>query len=163
MKKRHLITAGVMAACVGLVLGVLAMLPPSPGVTKANFDRIEIGMTMTEVEAILGSHCVGPVVNHNIYWWRDDKGFGSGDAIVHFDGGDLVTELEWEPLSLELRIGRWRASRRQHVSSRPAAFRLKSSFRPRPGSVQGCLYKKRLHSDIRFVAKDYHIDVCVIG
>ena len=30
------------------------MMPPSPGVTKANFDRIKGGMTKPEVLAILG-------------------------------------------------------------------------------------------------------------
>ena len=30
------------------------MLPPGPGVTKANFDRIDLGMTRTDVDAILG-------------------------------------------------------------------------------------------------------------
>ena len=47
--------AAGLVAFVGLVLGVLAMLPPRIGVTKANFDRIEIGMTRTEVGKILGS------------------------------------------------------------------------------------------------------------
>jgi hypothetical protein len=55
MKRRFLILAAGLVAFVGLVLGVLAMLPPRIGVTKANFDRIEIGMTRAEVGEILGS------------------------------------------------------------------------------------------------------------
>jgi hypothetical protein len=53
-KRRYLIVAGILAGCVCAALGVVAMLPPQPGVTKANFDRVEEGMTLAEVEAILG-------------------------------------------------------------------------------------------------------------
>ena len=53
-KKRLLLIVGGMAAFVGLTLGVLALLPPKPGVTKENYDRIEVGMTRGEVEQIFG-------------------------------------------------------------------------------------------------------------
>jgi len=54
-KRRSLISAAVLAACVCIALGVLAMMPPRPGVTKANFDRIKEGMTLEEVTSIFGS------------------------------------------------------------------------------------------------------------
>ena len=54
MKRRYLIVAVSFAAIACLAVGVLAVLPPRPGVTKANFDRIEIGMTLEEVERIFG-------------------------------------------------------------------------------------------------------------
>src|SRR3954453_6773717 len=54
----------VPCACVGLfVVSILVAIvacvvvetsPPSPGVTAANFDRIENGMILAEVEAIYG-------------------------------------------------------------------------------------------------------------
>jgi hypothetical protein len=53
-KRRYLVCASTLAACVCIVLGVLAMMPARPGVTKANFDRIEEGMTQAEVDALLG-------------------------------------------------------------------------------------------------------------
>jgi len=53
-KKRWILLAGILAACVCLTLAVLAMLPPRPGVTLANIERIEKGMTLAEVEKILG-------------------------------------------------------------------------------------------------------------
>jgi hypothetical protein len=53
-KKRWIVLAGLLAACVCLTLAVLALLPPRPGVTPANIERIENGMTRTEVETILG-------------------------------------------------------------------------------------------------------------
>ena len=56
--KRSLLLIASLPLTIAVTLGVLAMLPaifpPKPGVTKANFDRIEKGMTMTEVEAIFG-------------------------------------------------------------------------------------------------------------
>jgi len=53
-KKRWIVLAGILAACVCLTLAVLALLPPRPGVTPANIERIEDGMTRAEVETILG-------------------------------------------------------------------------------------------------------------
>jgi hypothetical protein len=53
-KKRWVVPAGMLAACVCLTLAVLALLPPRPGVTPANIERIEDGMTVAEVEKILG-------------------------------------------------------------------------------------------------------------
>ena len=42
-------------AFVGLVLGVLAMLPARQNITKANFDRIELGMPYwNAIELLLG-------------------------------------------------------------------------------------------------------------
>ena len=58
-KKRWIVLAGMLAACVCVTLAVLALLPPRPGVTPANIERIEDGMTQEEVEKILG----GPGVN----------------------------------------------------------------------------------------------------
>ena len=53
-KKRWIVLAGILAACVCATLAVLALLPPRPGVTLANIERIEKGMTLAEVEKILG-------------------------------------------------------------------------------------------------------------
>ena len=56
-EKTHKAQKGRCAAtalCVGIALGVLAVLPSGPGVAKANFDRIELGMTKAEVERIFG-------------------------------------------------------------------------------------------------------------
>jgi hypothetical protein len=54
-KKRWLLVATCLASLIGLPIVVTALLPPAPGVTQANFDRIEDGMTTAEVEAILGA------------------------------------------------------------------------------------------------------------
>jgi hypothetical protein len=62
-KKRILLVASLPLA-IALTFGVLTILPPRPGVTKANFDRIEVGMTKAQVEGIFGAE--GEVT-------RDDK------------------------------------------------------------------------------------------
>jgi len=51
-RKRYAISAAVLAACVGVALGVLAMMPPQCA-TKAKYNQIKAGMTLADVEAIL--------------------------------------------------------------------------------------------------------------
>ena len=75
MKKRYPKLAALIAVTACTVLGVLAMLPDRPGVTKANFDRIQNGMAIREVEVILGRH---PNVEgdgnqgHQLFWTNED-------------------------------------------------------------------------------------------
>ena len=54
MTKKRLLLLAAVPLIIAVTVGVLAMLPPSPGVTKANFDRIEKGTTKAEVEMIFG-------------------------------------------------------------------------------------------------------------
>src|SRR5262249_15428976 len=61
-KKRWIVLAGMLAACVCLTLAVLAMLPPRPGVTPSNIERIKDGMTLEEVEKVLGGPGKAPGV-----------------------------------------------------------------------------------------------------
>jgi hypothetical protein len=53
-KKRLLLCSAALGACAGLAILVPALWPEPPGVTYANFNRVEIGMSQAEVEAILG-------------------------------------------------------------------------------------------------------------
>jgi hypothetical protein len=55
------------------MLGVLALLPPCPGVTKANFDRIQKGMTKGEVEGIFGGK--GEIVANGMVWSAEEGNF----------------------------------------------------------------------------------------
>jgi hypothetical protein len=94
MKKRLLISAGIVAACGGAILAALALLPPRPGVTKANFDRLEKGMTIEEVEAIFNfepdqdnlTRMQGQRV-----WINEHEGL----AVVTFNTDGKVVELRW--------------------------------------------------------------------
>jgi hypothetical protein len=54
MTKRRLVLIASFPLAVVVIVGVLAVAPARPGVTKANFDRIELGMTLEEVERIFG-------------------------------------------------------------------------------------------------------------
>ena len=89
MKKKHLfLVGGFLAACICLPLGVVAIIPPGPGVTKANFDRIEIGMTKAQVEKIFGGE--GELGADGCTWHADDGSF----AFVWFID-DRVLRVQW--------------------------------------------------------------------
>ena len=53
MNRRNLIAAGIVAACVGVGLGVLATLPESR-ISKMTYERIKKGMTAEQVQAVVG-------------------------------------------------------------------------------------------------------------
>ena len=74
MTKKRLALLAVLPLTVAVIVGVLAMLPPRPGVTKADFDRIMEGMDRTEVEAIFGKPPLSdhPFRQHEI-WVGEDR------------------------------------------------------------------------------------------
>jgi hypothetical protein len=51
--KLHRYVALVLLACVVTAVIVIAMLPPEQ-VTRANYDKIHVGMSLEEVEQLLG-------------------------------------------------------------------------------------------------------------
>jgi hypothetical protein len=117
MKKRLLLIASVPIT-IAVILGVLALLPPSPGVTKANFDRIEKEMTRAQVEAVFGGQGTKDLPFYPrfgkglqghwgtavVYWETHDGSF----AIVEFVD-DCVTDKEWQDSdeSFLAKIRRW--------------------------------------------------------
>jgi len=54
MRRRTYLIAGVMVALAGYVTGYVYFSRPGPGVTWANVERIQVGMTQPEVEAVVG-------------------------------------------------------------------------------------------------------------
>jgi hypothetical protein len=81
-----------LVAFVG-VLGGLALLPPRPGVTKTNFDRIKDGMTRREVKAIFG-----PSAEWSMTMMRRDEyaiDENGGIAQITFDEKDRVVDRNW--------------------------------------------------------------------
>src|SRR4051794_959890 len=112
MRKRLLLSAAALVAIACVVLLVLAMLPPRPGVTKANFDRIEIGMTRSEVEIIFGEPSeatssttpLGGKTTTSDDWFQ----LGRGIANIYFND-ELVVNKEWQavPESFTQKIRRW--------------------------------------------------------
>jgi hypothetical protein len=105
-KRRYLISASVLVACVCIALGVLAMLPSQPGVTKADFDRIEKGMLSHEVELILGKPMqphMRDLDRHDMDTWRASD--GSWIRIDYFR--DTVTKKRWVDSSFTDKLRRW--------------------------------------------------------
>jgi hypothetical protein len=93
MAKRRFIYAGIFAACVALLLAVLAALSSRTGVTKANYDRIAEGMTLAEVQKIFGKEGIVfhgfPNETARAYCWENaDRSL----AILFFDDNSKVVE-----------------------------------------------------------------------
>jgi hypothetical protein len=91
-KRRYLISAGVLAACACLALAGLAMLPPRAGVTKANFDRIEIGMSQSAVCEIFGKEW-------SLFAGRPEgasHNFFAHEVWLHDDGASATIEFHNE-------------------------------------------------------------------
>jgi hypothetical protein len=101
-KLRWLAVAGILV-CLGLALPFTLPTPPLvPGVTKANFCRIQEGMTKAEVEMLLGrqgSSSIrfiegterGPSPPNECKAWIEDK-FVIG---VSFNQDGIVIDKEW--------------------------------------------------------------------
>ncbi len=125
MRRRKLLALAVL-----VLAGIAAfVLWPWPGATRANYDRIEHGTTLAEVEAVLGpptadselgrlseedfdergeeSECRGriPPQPRRQYVWLGR----AGRLAVAFNGG-CVTDKEWLPrATLPQRLNRqWR-------------------------------------------------------
>lgn len=88
MRKRYFIVATLFAT----VWFIAALLMSNgPGVTKANFDRIEEGMTLQEVEQIFGRP--GKYTWGGYYWETDD---GARAFVVFAFNGDSAGQKNWE-------------------------------------------------------------------
>jgi hypothetical protein len=102
MTKKRLLLIAALPLALAVIIGVLAMLPTRPGVTSTNFDRIEDGMLLEEVEAIFGRpgewsdrkesrDCP----NTFIWFTHDSPGYGS--ATIAFDAQRRVIDTRWIP------------------------------------------------------------------
>ena len=93
MAKRRFIWAGIVAGCVALVPVVLALLSSGSGITKANYDRIEKGMTLAKVQELFGKEGVVfhgyPNEAAQAYCWENE---GRSLAILFFDDNKKVVE-----------------------------------------------------------------------
>jgi hypothetical protein len=98
-RKWWIIATATLAGCIGLAFVIPALLPSQPGVTKENFDRIDIGMTRADVKAILGpggwegiSGGRGMKERSHIFWVNERAG---SDVMVWFDDEDRVELRVW--------------------------------------------------------------------
>jgi hypothetical protein len=82
MTRRRKTCAALFATFI-LFVAYLWLRPDAPGTfTKANFDKVRVGMTRDEVESLLGPP-TGPRVfdGEPVWYWQG----WHGDAIVDFD------------------------------------------------------------------------------
>jgi outer membrane protein assembly factor BamE (lipoprotein component of BamABCDE complex) len=70
-----------------LVFAIPALVPPTPGITYANYSRIEKGMSRAEVEALLGK----PKEKSSIIWENADDDL----VTVVFDRNGKVESAAW--------------------------------------------------------------------
>jgi hypothetical protein len=99
MRNRTILAIVAVAAVACVALVTLALLPPRPGVPKANLDRIKIGMTTMEVEAIFGE-------STEFIPWPPQTGFGRGELEFLWSGNDGQAVIEFK--DLRVRDKQWR-------------------------------------------------------
>jgi hypothetical protein len=120
---------GLLAVLLVLGGALLPLLfPRSSKVTRANFDRIEMGMSRAEVEALFGGppgdYRTRPVTISRISTWStsisvlhaESWSGDEGDAVIYFDGGGVrsmqfveADSVAISPMGLVLwRLGRIR-------------------------------------------------------
>ena len=105
MKKKWWFAAlAFFALAIALAIAIAALLPPTPGVTYANFSRLEKGMAREQVEALLGEsnldvaefeHLLFPrrdvAGGHSLYWCGD----GGDTLTIRFDEQSHVLDTTW--------------------------------------------------------------------
>jgi hypothetical protein len=96
-RNRLLLSASLLACLVCVAMLALVRLP-SGGLNKANFDRVENGLNLKEVEAVFGMPCLctSDYLTAKVYTatWRnmDDA---DDMVIVHFVDGKVVHKECW--------------------------------------------------------------------
>jgi hypothetical protein len=89
-KKRLLLFGGFLGVCILLPLGVAAMMPPIPGVTKANYHRIHEGMKLAEVEEVFGTKGESIRLQRPGDWMIWVSPDGSAGAVFYFERDEVV-------------------------------------------------------------------------
>jgi hypothetical protein len=111
MRKRLFMIAGILVSVAWIVYITLAILPPWPGVTKENFDRIRDGMTSDDVVAILGNSGMTdipfewPNNPHMVtYWVNPDR----ANVTILFEHGLVISKTWHDPMEDENGFDRFR-------------------------------------------------------
>ena len=99
-KNRWLWLGAGLLLTIGAALVVLSLLPAGQGISRANFDCIQIGTTRAEVETLFGAKADGLVwwgrgVYREAAYWRDPN--TRAEATIVFDADDCVVASMWWP------------------------------------------------------------------
>jgi hypothetical protein len=100
MRRRRLLLGAGALAWLGLAGGLVVWLThPQPGVTRANFYRLRVGMTEQEAEAILGR----PETVDGESYRCCNKGWKEGDLFIllefldgHLRRGEMEAGDTWQ-------------------------------------------------------------------
>jgi hypothetical protein len=110
-RKRYIVAAFVASILVAIVAWIVVEnLPPTPGITQTNFDRIEKGITKEEVEAILGEPAFSRVKTRTpgnvVHMWKSPSG---SLATVAFSEDGKVIRKSWpaDDESIFRKFRRW--------------------------------------------------------
>jgi hypothetical protein len=103
MNKKWLAISMIGIVLAGAAFALVVFWPPTPGVTYANYSRIETGMSREQVNALLGpprrqGKGAGMFVNPEdaepgIAWARWNR--GEDEVIVQYDEDDRVIACAW--------------------------------------------------------------------
>jgi hypothetical protein len=108
MKKKYLHLLAVIAVIAAYMVVVVVVLPTRSGVTKANFNRIKMGMTYAEVVEIIGERPRFDPFASNLasdfeprLWWASNGSYArfrfTNDRVAHCTWQDS-NETFWDKL-----------------------------------------------------------------
>jgi hypothetical protein len=110
MKKWH-VTLLFLAIGICLAVGLRTVQSARPGVTKVNFDRIQIGMTLEEVEKILGQPRDERSTPPLFVWFGEKDTDRGPEAYMFLEIADnrVIRKDEWvrPPPTLSYWLWRW--------------------------------------------------------
>src|SRR5262245_26165231 len=76
MTKKCVLLSALLVLTIAAICGIITMMPPRSGVTEANFNRIQIGMNLAEVEELFGGPgwLKGRIDGEDYYSWTVPDG-----------------------------------------------------------------------------------------
>ena len=95
-RRRVAIMAVIGLSILGAVAVALALFLPQPGVTKRNFNRVHEGMSVEEVEAILGPHAHN--AGKKLVWHAEREG---SEIVIVLDTNGRVSHKTFVPVEEE--------------------------------------------------------------
>jgi hypothetical protein len=97
MRKRLYLSVLALAASVGFVLWVMRQFPTVPGVTVANIDRIQVGMSGQKVRFLMdgsGNEVYLEGGRSCVYWSSHTPGGHPFGVRVVFDRDGIVCDID---------------------------------------------------------------------